>query len=322
MSIKALQDLVKDDLIAVNRLICEYISSDVGLVEELSQHLVNNGGKRLRPILVLLSANACGLSDDARLLYAAAVEFFHTATLLHDDVVDESLLRRGVETANQIWGSKASILVGDYLYTQSVNLMVEAKCQGALAALVSAAKQITCGELKQLSNRHQTRMSERDYFDVIRAKTAILFSASAVVSAHYMQCAKKRIDAFQTFGLHVGNAFQIVDDALDYQAKSQTMGKNQGDDLKDGKLTLPLIYALEKANDKECQLITSSIEKGSNQYLDDILQILEKTDALSRTYQRAQEEIDYALTALSELEDSEHKTALIHYAEYALARSH
>ncbi len=322
MPVSKLQQLVKDDFNAVTNVIVNLIAEHSGLIEDLSEHLVKNGGKRLRPLLVLLSAKACGYEGQQHILHAAAIEFFHTATLLHDDVLDDSALRRGVETAYKIWGAKASILVGDFLYTQSVKLMVEAGHFQALAVLVEAANLITRGEVNQLSNQHRTDVNMDEYFKVIRAKTSELFSAASEIGTLVAVEDKAKVEAMRYFGLHVGNAFQIIDDALDYAAKPAQMGKNQGDDLKDGKLTLPLIYALEKASIKECHLIKESIEQGASDNLAKIIDIIDKTQALTRTYDAAKVEIDKALSALSVLDQSPYKDALTEYAQYALMRSH
>lgn len=322
MSLDNIRALVTTELNDVNQLIMDDIAAQIGLMKDLSHHIVEQGGKRLRPILLLLSAKAMGYNGKKHILYAAAIEYFHTATLLHDDVLDESELRRGVETANQIWGSKASILVGDYLLTKSIQLMLNAKHLGILSILVDCAHQITCGEVKQLHNRGNIHLSINDYFDIIRSKTALLFQASSEIGAHLGNESDNDIKAMRAYGLHLGNAFQIIDDALDYDADSQTIGKTVGDDLSDCKLTLPLIHALRLATETEKQFITDSLKKGKRENLGEIQTILSRTKAIQKTYATAQEEIDKALSALQPIPNSEYKEALVSLAHFALERSY
>lgn len=322
MSLDPIRALVTTELNRVNQLILDDIAAQAGIMKDLSHHIVEHGGKRLRPILLLLSAKALGYEGDKQILYAAAVEYFHTATLLHDDVLDESALRRGVETANQIWGSKASILVGDYLLTKSIQLMLDGKHLGVLSILVDCAHQITCGEVKQLQNRGNIDLSFDDYFDVIRSKTALLFQASSEIGAHLGDENETHIKAMRDYGLHLGNAFQIIDDAMDYDANTETMGKAIGDDLSDSKLTLPLIHALSVANEEDAQFIIDSLKQGKRENLSDIQAILSRTNAIERTYETAQEEIDKALNALHPIPDTIYKEALISLAHFALNRQY
>jgi octaprenyl-diphosphate synthase len=320
MSLDSIKKPVENDLIEVNQTIINNISKQVGLIDDLAHHIVESGGKRLRPILVLLSAHAFGYEGKKHILHACAVEFFHAATLLHDDVLDESTLRRGVETANNIWGSKASILVGDYLLTQSIQLMVEAGDLENLAILTKCAHEITCGEVKQLTNARNVNLTEAEYYDVIRSKTSLLFQASSEMGAHLGKQSPETIEHMRQYGLHLGNAFQIIDDTLDYEAKSHTIGKNPGDDLHDGKVTLPLIFAFEKATSEETNLIQDSIKKGKRENLNDILTILTRTNALNKTYLAAEQEIDKALTALNDIPESIYKEALINLAQFSIKR--
>jgi octaprenyl-diphosphate synthase len=320
--IEQIKSLVNQDFDKVNELIVDKINSQVGLIEDLSHHIVESGGKRLRPLLVLLSSRACGYHGLHHITLAAMIEFFHTATLLHDDVVDESTLRRGKETANEIWGSKASILVGDYLFTQSVKLMVDVKSMDILELIASTSHLITCGEVKQLSNRHNTKPSIDDYFDVIKSKTALLFSASAEIGPILANSGDVVRKAMHDYGMHLGNAFQLVDDALDYCSDAKTIGKNIGDDLADGKATLPLIHAIQHANDADANIIKKSLAQGSLDHLDDIVAILAKTDSIQFTKSMAAEEVDKALSALAIIEDSEYKQGLAELAKFALSRSH
>lgn len=322
MTIDRIRALVSEDFDAVNHLIIDKIQSQVGLIHDLSHHIVESGGKRLRPLLVLLSSNACGYEGTDHISLAAMVEFFHTATLLHDDVVDESTLRRGRQTANSIWGSKASVLVGDYLFTQSVQLMVGVGIKEILDLLATTSHQISCGEVKQLANRHNPTLSFEDYFDVIRAKTALLFAAATCIGPILTNASREVQDSLYAYGLHLGNAFQLIDDALDYCSDAKIMGKNIGDDLADGKATLPLIHALQHGTPTQQAQIRESLQKGSLQYLPEIQHALEQTNAIAYTKQIAAYEIDSALTALVVLPESEYKTALIDLANFALDRSY
>lgn len=322
MTIDRLRALVSEDFNAVNDLIIDKIQSDVGLIQDLSQHIVESGGKRLRPLLVLLSSNACGYKGIDHIALAAMIEFFHTATLLHDDVVDESMLRRGRETANSIWGSKASVLVGDYLLTQSVQLMVGVGNPAILNLIADTSHQISCGEVKQLANRHNPALKYEDYFDVIRSKTALLFAAAACIGPILANEDQATRDNLYAYGLHLGNAFQLIDDALDYCSDAKTIGKNIGDDLADGKATLPLIYALQHGTAIQKQHITDSLNQGTLEHLPEILIALEQTKAIEYTKSIAAQEVDSALTQLTALPESLYKSGLIELAHFALQRTY
>jgi octaprenyl-diphosphate synthase len=322
MTIDRLRALVNEDFNAVNHLIIDKIQSDVGLIQDLSQHIVKSGGKRLRPLLVLLTSNACGYKGTHHISLAAMIEFFHTATLLHDDVVDESTLRRGKETANSIWGSKASILVGDFLFTQSVQIMVEVGNAAILDLIANTSHQISCGEVKQLANRHNPGLEFDDYFDVIRSKTALLFAAAACIGPIISNSTTEVKDSLYAYGLHLGNAFQLIDDALDYCSDAQTIGKNIGDDLADGKATLPLIHALKYGTELQKTQIKDSLQQGSLKYLPEILIAIEQTKAIEYTKQVAAQEVDLALTSLLVLPESDYKVALTDLAHFALKRTY
>ncbi|MFA5960439.1 MAG: polyprenyl synthetase family protein [Tatlockia sp.] len=322
MTVNRLKALVNDDFDAVNALIIEKIQSQIGLIDDLAHHIVQSGGKRLRPLLVLLASHACGYQGKDHITLAAMVEFFHTATLLHDDVVDESTLRRGRETANEIWGSKASILVGDYLFTQSVQLMVNVNHSKILHLLADTSHKISCGEVKQLVNRHNFSLSVEDYFDVIQAKTALLFAASAAIGAMLSEAGEAIEQSVYAYGLHVGNAFQLIDDALDYCSDAQTIGKNIGDDLADGKATLPLLHALQNGTPLQQQLIRDSLREGNLLHLTAILDAIEETKAIEYTRNYAAYEVDRAVTALHILPDSVYKQALVDLAQFSLERTH
>jgi octaprenyl-diphosphate synthase len=322
MTIDRIRSLVSQDFDAVNALIIDKIQSQIGLAQDLSEHLVNSGGKRLRPMLVLLASRACGYQGRHHIDLAAMVEFFHTATLLHDDVVDESTLRRGRQTANTIWGNKASVLVGDYLFTQSVQLMVQTNHMKIIHLLADTSHQISSGEVRQLASRHNSSLHFNEYFEVIRSKTSYLFAAAAGIGPILAESAVEIQTALYQYGLHLGNAFQLIDDALDYCSDAQTLGKNIGDDLADGKVTLPLIYALEQGTDKQQQQIKDSLLAGSLTDLDEILLTLQETKAIEYTQKIAKEEMEKALSCLSLLAGSEYKEALIDLAYFALLRTH
>lgn len=321
MSLDKIRALVSEDFAAVNNLIINNIQSQIDLIDNLSSHIVKSGGKRLRPLLVLLASHACQYKGRAHIDLAAMIEFFHTATLLHDDVVDESTLRRGKETANEIWGSKASILVGDYLFTQSVQLMVNVGNQDVLKLMASTSHNISCGEVKQLANRHNPSLSLEDYFDVIRAKTALLFAAATGIGAILADMDEQTRQSLYDYGLHLGNAFQLIDDALDYSSNSETLGKNIGDDLADGKATLPLIHAYRTGTPFHRELIENSLRQGKIENLQAILEALEATNAINYTQEYAAHEVDKAITALNILPDTIFKNALIDLAEFSVKRS-
>ncbi|PJD95867.1 MAG: octaprenyl diphosphate synthase [Legionella sp.] len=320
MTINRLRTLVNDDFNAVNHMIINKIQSDVELIQNLSQHIVESGGKRLRPLLVLLCSKACGYEGNAHIALAAMIEFFHTATLLHDDVVDESALRRGKETAHNIWGSKASILVGDYLFTLSLKIMMEVGNKEVLELIADTTHQISCGEIKQLANRHNDSVAIEDYFDVIRSKTALLFAAATCIGPIISGASAELKNSLYTYGLHLGNAFQLIDDALDYCSDAETMGKNIGDDLADGKATLPLIHALHHGNETQRKQIIESLQQGHLNYLAEILAAIEETKAIEYTKQKAAEEVEAAINALHMLPASDYKTALIDLAHFAANR--
>ncbi len=324
MAIDRLKKLVENDFDAVNDLIIKTIQSQIGLIDDLSHHIVESGGKRLRPLLVLLSSHACGYQSEekAHITLAAMIEFFHTATLLHDDVVDDSTLRRGRETANTIWGSKASILVGDYLFTQSVQLMVEVNHTKILRLLAKTAHQISCGEIKQLANRHNPSLKMEDYFAVIEAKTARLFAAAAAIGPLLNDSEQGLETALYKYGFHLGNAFQLIDDALDYSSNVKTLGKNIGDDLADGKITLPLLYTLKHCKPEQKELIEESIQRGTLVNLTEIIATVQETNAVEFTRNCAANEVDRALSVLELLPESIYKKGLRDLAQFALERDH
>lgn len=322
MPIQRIRELVADDFDAVNALILSKIESEIGLIDDLANHIVTSGGKRLRPLIVLLASRACGYDGTDHIKLSAMIEFFHTATLLHDDVIDESTLRRGRETANEIWGSKASILVGDYLFTQYMQLMIAVGDLNIMQMLTDMAHQIGCGEIKQLSNRHNYSLTTDDYFDVIRSKTSLLFAASASLGGLISQSNHDIINGLYGYGLHLGNAFQLIDDALDYCSDAQTLGKNVGDDLADGKATLPLLHAIKHGTPAQQLKIQESLQAGTLDYLPEILEAIQATKAIEFTQDTAKNEAQLAILALQSLPNSQYKEALKELAHYAIARTY
>jgi len=322
MTLDRLKALVSHDFDAVNKVIIEKIHSKVGLIDELSYYIIESGGKRLRPLLVLLSSYACGYRGQNHISLAAMVEFFHTATLLHDDVVDASDLRRGHKTANNIWGSKASVLVGDYLVTLSLQVISDIGNWPVFRLMSDTSTQIVTGEIKQLSNRHNTSLSTEEYFEVIRSKTALLFAASAAIGGLLGGVDEELQRAMYQYGLHLGNAFQLIDDALDYSSDAKTIGKNIGDDLSAGMATLPLIHVLQHGSAEEQQLIQQSLKEGSLDQLPRVLKAIEANNSIEFTKQFAAKEVDHALAALESLPSSVYKEALVDLAHFAVQRAY
>lgn len=320
MSIHRAKELVHNDLKAVNDLIISTVSAESGLIDDLSNHIIQSGGKRIRPLLVLLTSLACDYKGDKHIVLAAMIEFFHTATLLHDDVVDESKLRRGRKTANSIWGAKASILVGDYLFTLYIDLMLQVDSKKIMLFLAEINNQITRGEIKQLGNKRNFNLSETDYFEIISAKTSLLFAASTKISAILSEVGTDLEEDLYKYGLHLGNAYQIIDDMLDYSADEKIIGKNIGDDLADGKMTLPLIYILQTGTKPQIDLIQESISSGNKSRFAEVLDIINSTNALSYTLNIAQQEAQKAIDCLTRLPNSLYKTALIEIAKFSTRR--
>lgn len=313
---------VADDFTEVNDLIIRQLHSDVGLVENIGHYLIEAGGKRLRPLLVLLSARALGYQGKQHLDLAAIIEFIHSATLLHDDVVDTSTLRRGRPTANAQWGNAPSVLVGDFLYSRSFQMMVAIGDMDVMAILSNTTNVIAEGEVQQLINAKDASLSETGYLDVIRKKTAVLFAAACEVAAVLAGGDAAVRAELREYGLEVGMAFQLVDDALDYKGDAETLGKNVGDDLAEGKPTLPLIYAMSRAEPHERDLIRHAIEQGDASQLQEIVAIVEKTGAMEYTLNAAREAVSRALAKLTLLPDTPYRSAMAEVAQFALARDH
>lgn len=320
--IASIRGLVEEETAAVDRLILRELQSDVVLINQIGHYIVNSGGKRLRPMLLLLAAKALNCNDPHVITLAAVIEFIHTATLLHDDVVDESTLRRGRDTANALWGNSASVLVGDYLYSRSFELMVSVQNLRIMEVLSHTTTAIAEGEVLQLLNCNNPATTEQKYLDVIARKTAILFSAAVQLSAILAGVPEPVESALKAYGLHLGIAFQLIDDALDYRATPEELGKNLGDDLADGKPTLPLIYALEKSNAKQADILRRAIEQGDREAFLEVLDIVTSTDAIGYTSRRAVEEANRAIEALSVLPDSSYKDALVNLAKFSVERSY
>ena len=320
-SLEALRALVGDDWADVNRMIVRRLGSDVALVNQVAHHIIHNGGKRLRPLAVLLAARACGAGRSQDHVAAAAIiEFIHTATLLHDDVVDSSGLRRGQETANAVFGNQASVLVGDFLYSRSFQMMVELKEIRILDVLANATNTIAEGEVLQLMNCNNPDITERNYMEVIYRKTAKLFEAGAQLGAILAGESAAVEQALANYGCHLGRAFQLVDDALDYDPKPEELGKNIGDDLAEGKPTLPIIYAMNNGSAAERHLIREAIETGSAQNLRSIQLAIETSGGLRYTATRAREEADLAIESLEAVPPSRYRDGLMSLAEFAVSR--
>lgn len=325
MDYKAIQALVETDMKAVDELITRRLESDVVLVNQLSNYIIGSGGKRLRPMLALLMARACGYTGERHIDVAAIVEFIHTATLLHDDVVDESDMRRGKETANNVWGNQAAVLVGDFLYSRAFEMMVDVDEMRVMNIMAQTTNTIAEGEVLQLLNINDADTSEERYFEVIYSKTAKLFEAACQLGAVLGGLSKEHEKAVAQYGVHLGTAFQLVDDILDYIADSDVMGKNVGDDLAEGKPTLPLIRAMQVSAETnqtaDASLIRSAIEEGGLDQIDEVMKIIQKTESLEYTIEAAKRETSLANQSLDTLPDNKFKTALIELANYSLSRT-
>jgi octaprenyl-diphosphate synthase len=322
MSLQHLHQLVEKDFTAVNEFILSSSHSSVALASDLVNHLIQSGGKRLRPLLVILASRACHYQGEKHIVLATMMEFFHTATLLHDDVIDESALRRGRKTVHEIWGSKASILGGDYLFVRYMQLMLSLHNIPIMHILTDMALEVASGEIQQLTNQDNIELSESEYFHVIRSKTSLVFAVSAQASAILSEASPDVSQAMYQYGLHLGNAFQLIDDALDYCAVSDTIGKNVGDDLANGKATMPLLYAFKQGTADQKKTIKQSLENHSLDHLTEIVDIIKTTEALKYTETLAENEIQKAKAALSVLDDSPYKKALLMLADYAISRDH
>jgi octaprenyl-diphosphate synthase len=306
----------------VDQVIAKRLDSGVPLVGSVSHYIITAGGKRLRPALLLLCCGALGFKGDQRFNMAAVVEFIHTATLLHDDVVDESMLRRGNATANARFGNPASVLVGDFLYSRAFQMMVDAQSMRIMQVLADATNVIAEGEVMQLMNMHNAGLDEAGYLQVIRSKTAKLFEASARVGAILSGADTLREEACAEYGQALGTAFQVIDDVLDYAGDASVMGKNLGDDLREGKATLPLIAAMQRGTQQERTTIQMAIENGEVDKLDEVVRIVKSTGALDVARAAARDEAQRAIAAAKRLPASPHSTCLIQLASQLLERNH
>jgi octaprenyl-diphosphate synthase len=322
MTIQSIRALVTKELSDVNQLIHQEITRQHPFVAQLTENLFNGGGKQLRPLILLLTSKALGYNGHQDITLAAVLEFFHTASLLHDDVIDESKLRRGKKTAHEIWGNQASVLVGDYLFILHHQLLLSLKNMDMLELMAEIERQMGHGELVQLVNRHQTFINTKDYFSIIEAKTSLLFAAAAKLPGLLSQTSPENCEKLFLYGRHLGNAFQLIDDALDYCAESSTIGKNIGDDLADGKSTLPIIHALSQADEKNKTIIVESLQNGSLEHLDKIIQIVHDTQSIEYTKNIAYQEAQLAKQALDFLPESVYKTALQEIADYSIQREY
>ncbi|HEB66434.1 MAG TPA: octaprenyl diphosphate synthase [Gammaproteobacteria bacterium] len=322
MTADEIYSLIQPDMDRVNARIQEKLHSEVVLINQIGAYIVNSGGKRLRPIIHLISARAFGYDGDRHIDLAAIVEFIHTATLLHDDVVDASELRRGEATANHLWGNEASVLVGDFLYSRAFQMMVDIGSMKVMDILADATNTIAEGEVLQLLNCHDPDTTEERYLEVIHNKTAKLFESAARLGAVISEGSDAQEAAMTAYGMHLGCAFQLIDDVLDYTADSGELGKNVGDDLAEGKPTLPLIHAMREGTAAQRDLIRGAIEKGGLERIDEILAAIESTGAIDYTARCARAEADQAIAAIHDLPDSRYRDALVGLARFAVDRTY
>jgi octaprenyl-diphosphate synthase len=312
-------DLCADDMSSVDAIIRDSLDSGVVLIRQISEYIIGSGGKRLRPMLVILASQACHYRGKDHLKLAAIIEFIHTATLLHDDVVDDSDMRRGKESAHAVWGNAASVLVGDFLYSRSFQMMVAVDSLRVMEVLANTTNTIAEGEVEQLLNMHDPEVSRERYFRVIEKKTARLFEAACQLGA--VLAGRESLEtALATFGRELGKAFQVTDDVLDYMAEAETLGKNSGDDLAEGKATLPLILCREQANENDRRMIDESIRSGDLDQLQQITALIRDSGALDQARRIAQDHADAALAAIAPLEPSSWKDAMEQLARYSVMR--
>ena len=318
----SIQALVSDDLAAVNRTIRARLTSDVVLVNQVAEHIIGGGGKRLRPLLVLLAARALGHRGDGHIELAVIVEFIHTATLLHDDVVDDSALRRGRSTANALFGNEAAVLVGDSLYSRAFQMMVAVGDLRVMDIMAQTTSEIADGEVLQLLNRHDPDTTEARYLEVIHRKTAKLFEAAARLGAVCAGATPSHEDAMASFGRHLGTAYQLVDDVLDYQGRTGDIGKNVGDDLAEGKPTLPLIHAIRESDERDARILQEAIRSRGLDAIDEVIAAVEATGSIAYTSRLAAHEVALASEALSAIPTSPYRDGLAGLAEFATSRSY
>lgn len=314
--------LVREEMENVDYIIQNRLKSDIVLINTLGQYIIKSGGKRLRPLILLLSARCCDYQGNHHILLSAIIEFIHTATLLHDDVVDASATRRGQPTANDVWGNEASVLVGDFLYSRSFEMMVETGNMEVMRILAETTNTIAEGEVMQLLNAHSPDISEARYIKTIHRKTAKLFESAALLGSSIANQNDQTCQALAQYGMYLGTAFQMVDDILDYDADSDETGKDVGDDLAEGKPTLPLIYALERGNAIQKQIVASAIEEGDRDRLNEILEIVRSTGGLDYTLKLARDQARLAQSSISGLPDNKYRTALKQLAQFSVIRQY
>ena len=322
MPTPVIHDFVAADMHAVDAVIRSRLVSDVALVRQVAEYIVGSGGKRLRPMLVIMAARVFDYRGTHHHQLAAVVEFIHTATLLHDDVVDESNLRRGHATANALFGNAASVLVGDFVYSRAFQMMVEVDNIRVMQVLADATNTIAEGEVMQLMNCHNPDINEHDYLQVIRYKTAKLFEAATRLGAILGGASREQEEAMATYGMHLGTAFQLIDDTLDYSGDLASTGKNVGDDLAEGKPTLPLIYAIKHGVAEEAALVRRAIREGGLDELQSVIAAIRNTGALDYTRRQAEAEAGIARTALEMLPNSRQRDCLLQLAAFAVTRDH
>ncbi|MBT5408410.1 MAG: octaprenyl diphosphate synthase [Gammaproteobacteria bacterium] len=312
--------LMKSDLVMTDEILVNRLDSNVDLISQMSQYIINSGGKRIRPLLLLLCARATNYKGDYHHSMAVVIELIHTATLLHDDVVDNSSTRRGHETANELWGNAPSVLVGDFLYSRAFEIMVEPNSMQIMKILSKATNQISEGEVLQLLNIKNANVSRSEYFEVIERKTACLFKAACQIAGILSESNKNIIDGLGSFGMHLGNAFQIKDDILDYESDPSAIGKEVGDDLSEGKVTLPMIYALENTKGIEKVTLSNAIINADSSNIDNIVNILLSVNAFEYSRKVAKNESTKALKFLEVIPNSEYRSALKLLCELSLDR--
>ena len=322
-SLEEIRSIVSEEWSLLDQEIEKQLSSDIELINNISQYIVNSGGKRIRPLIVLLSARACGASDLDRIVKAAAmIEFIHTATLLHDDVVDNSDSRRGIKTAHQSFGNESTILVGDFLYSRAFQIMVQINHMGIMEVMSDATNTIAEGEVLQLINSGNPKINKEQYLEVIYRKTGKLFEAAMVVGGLLSNQSKTVLNTLQLFGKELGMAYQIVDDVLDYSSSFEIMGKDVGDDLAEGKVTLPMIYTLERAMPDMQEMIGQAILNKDSKNADKIIRSIQSTGSIASSVNDAKEKTEFALHSIQSLDNSKYKTALTTLAEIILHRSY
>jgi octaprenyl-diphosphate synthase len=321
-TLEPVQRLIADEMHTVDEVIRQRLHSDVVLIRQVAEYIIAAGGKRLRPALVILSAGACGYSGSAHYQLAAVVEFIHTATLLHDDVVDESELRRGRATANSMFGNPASVLVGDFLYSRAFQMMVEVQDMRVMQVLADATNTIAEGEVLQLLNCNDPDVSEDRYLHVIRSKTAKLFEAAGRLGAILSRASPEVEEGLARYGMHLGTAFQLIDDVLDYSGDHLETGKNLGDDLAEGKPTLPLIHAMRNGSTAQAGIIRAAIERGGLAEFQPVVAAIRETGALDYARRRAESESKRAVAALQALPPSTYHDSLIQLAAFAVSRTY